>query len=822
MPRFHTRARSRRRADGMTAAAEQSKGARNGQAQGSNERVLPLQLHALSIGMRTILLVPLLSAAVLVVARRTDVEMGPLFGLVFVAVAVCAGLATLLPYERLFRTRWGMPVVFAWSVVNLALIAIGIWATGGSGSPLVLLYALTTLFFAVAFTPRTQVVFFVISVASYWAALGASRLNPVNLAVLGVLAFLANLLVGQLKSQTVAHRQARLESERRWALLAVVSAAARDMSAVDPLVVLRAVVDSVVALGFPTTRIYVQEDGHDRTILPSGVPEDPPQGIDALRFEAVERVLSGGQPVVVGIVGDALREPLQKLGLSSLVVIPIPVEDRAEAILVVGIEEHRGPSPQDVEVFQMLTTQAAVALENARRFEHQRRSMEHIAELDRMKSDFLSNISHELRTPLTVIAGVGRTLELSSNILSEDERRDLLARSNANAATLDGMLTRLLDFGRLEAGQLDVEPVDLGLRELVDGVTDRLASLFSDHTVHLDVEEGLTANADPLLVERVVENLLTNAAKYAPPGSRVQISAISEGREAIVAVEDDGPGIPPDELCHIGERFFRGGHSNTRSTRGTGLGLALVSEILDLHGTYLEVESKLGIGSRFSFRLPRGCGAAAGQPIRGETVISASALRESAQPLVVSDIGLPDRFETVLAAAKMGLEWPVAALCREFHPKVLRYLRAHLPDRAEELASETWSDIASALPTFEGNETSFRRWVFAAARRRLLEARKKSGSARSTLKSEQDDDVSVERRAVDAALARISTLAPQQADVLLLRALGDLDVAEVAEIRGDPLDLAHVTEVEGLKRLRDEADPDDVFALDRAGLGMER
>jgi signal transduction histidine kinase/DNA-directed RNA polymerase specialized sigma24 family protein len=805
----------------MTAAAEQSKGARNGQAQGSNERVLPLQLHALSIGMRTILLVPLLSAAVLVVGRRTDVEMGP-FGMVFVAVAVSAGLATLLPYERLFRTRWGMPVVFAWSVVNLALIASGIWATGGAGSPLVFLYALTTLFFAVAFTPRTQAVFFVLSVASYSAALGASRWNPVNLAVLGVLAFLANLLVGQLKSQTVAHREARLESERRWALLAVVSAAARDMSAVEPLVVLRAVVDSVVALGFPTTRIYVHEDGHDRAILPSGVPETSPQGIDSLRFEAVERVLSGGQPVVLGIADDPLREPLQKLGLSSLVVIPIPVEDRVEAILMVGIEERRGPSPQDVEVFQMLTTQAAVALENARRFESQRRSMERFAELDRMKSDFLSNISHELRTPLTVIAGVGRTLELSSNILSEDERRDLLARSNANAATLDGMLTRLLDFGQLEAGQLDVEPVDVALPQLFNGVADRLASLFRDHTVHLDVEEGLTANADPILIERVVENLLTNAAKYAPSGSRVQISAISEGREAIVAVEDDGPGIPPDELCHIGERFFRGGSSNTRSTRGTGLGLAVVSEILDLHGTYLEVESKLGIGSRFSFRLPRGCGAASGQPIRGEKVISASALHESAQPLVVTDIGLPGRFETVLAGAQMGLEWPVAALCREFHPKVLRYLRAHLPDRAEELASQTWSDIASALPTFEGNETSFRRWVFAAARRRLVEAREKSGSARSTLKTEHDDDVSAERRAVDAALARISTLAPQQADVLLLRALGDLDVAEVAEIRGDPLDLAHVTEVEGLKRLKDQADPDDVFAVDRAGLGIER
>jgi len=128
----------------------------------------------------------------------------------------------------------------------------------------------------------------------------------VNVAVLAVLAFLANLLVGQLKSQTLAHKEARLESERRWALLALVSAAARNMSAVEPLVVLRAVVDSVVALGFPTTRIYVQEDGDYRAILPSGVPENLSEGIDSLRFEAVERVLSGGQPVVVGTVGDAL------------------------------------------------------------------------------------------------------------------------------------------------------------------------------------------------------------------------------------------------------------------------------------------------------------------------------------------------------------------------------------------------------------------------------------------------------------------------------------------------------------------------------------
>jgi signal transduction histidine kinase/DNA-directed RNA polymerase specialized sigma24 family protein len=790
-------------------------------ARTSNERVLPLPLPALRIGMRTILLVPLFSSAAVVLARRADVEMGA-FGSAFVAVAVSAGLATLLPSERLFRMGWGMPVVFGWSIVNLVLIAIGIWATGGSSSPLMFLYALTTLFSAVAFTPPAQAAFLALTVASYSVAAGASAWNPITWTVLAVLAFLANLLVSQLKRQTDAHRRARMESERRWALLAVVSAAARQMSAVEPIVVLRAVVDAVVALGFPTSRIYIQDDGEYRAVLPPDAREDSSEGIDSLRFDAIEVLLQRGKPVCVGMADEGFREPLQGLGLSSLLLIPISVAARVEAILVVGAEDAPGPSPQDVEVFEMLATQAAVALENAGRFERQRRSMDRVAELDQMKNDFLSNISHELRTPLTVIAGVGRTLEESSHILSEEDRRDLLARLNANAATLDSIVSELLDFGRLEAGQLDAEPVDVDLQELLDGVSHRLASLFRDHTVHVDVEHGLKAQADPLLIERVIENLLTNAAKYTPPGSHVRVSAIGTGRDAVIAVEDDGPGIPPDDVSHIGERFFRGGHSTTRTTRGTGLGLALVSEILDLHGTYLEVESRLGIGSRFSFQLPRVHRTADARSTRGETIISASALNRSGHALIVTVGCLPDRFETILAAAQVGLEWAVTALFREFHPRVLRYLRAHLPDRADELATETWNEIASALPTFEGDEATFRRSVFAAARRRLEEAREGTGSHTPRLALEQRHHVSTERRAVDAAIARIKALAPQQADVLLLRALGDLEVAEIAEITGDPPEQVRATEVEALEHLRGRTEGAEVRDLARVASGVRR
>ena len=101
----------------------------------------------------------------------------------------------------------------------------------------------------------------------------------------------------------------------------------------------------------------------------------------------------------------------------------------------------------------------------------------------------------------------------------------------------------------------------------------------------------------------MAENLLTNAAKHTQPGTRVKLSARPMDGSVVVAVEDEGPGIPEEELAHVGERFFRGGEINTRK-RGLGLGLAIASEILELHGSQLEVDSEVGRGTRFSFRLP--------------------------------------------------------------------------------------------------------------------------------------------------------------------------------------------------------------------------
>jgi signal transduction histidine kinase len=182
-------------------------------------------------------------------------------------------------------------------------------------------------------------------------------------------------------------------------------------------------------------------------------------------------------------------------------------------------------------------------------------------------------------------------------------RLELLKAMNRNAQALDGLIASLLDFARLGAAGQNVarQPTDVGA--LAVQVAMRLAPLFKERPLEVLAEELLLVEADQGLIERVIENLLSNAAKHTPAGTQVLLSARSDDGTALVAVQDDGSGIPEEEVFHLGERFFRGGDLNAR-TKGLGLGLALSGEILELHGSALEIETKVGVGSTFAFRLP--------------------------------------------------------------------------------------------------------------------------------------------------------------------------------------------------------------------------
>jgi RNA polymerase sigma-70 factor (ECF subfamily) len=176
-------------------------------------------------------------------------------------------------------------------------------------------------------------------------------------------------------------------------------------------------------------------------------------------------------------------------------------------------------------------------------------------------------------------------------------------------------------------------------------------------------------------------------------------------------------------------------------------------------------------------------------------------------------MGLGSQFETVLAAARAGSEWAVAALYRDLHPPLLRYLQTQEAREAEDLASEVWLDVAAALDRFQGDEASFRRWFFTIARRRLLDWRRRRDrrltvlvppSALVGLESPQDS----EREALEAistreALARIAALPPDEAEVVALRVIAGLDANDVSAITGRSPGAVRVMQHRALKRLAD-------------------
>ena len=218
------------------------------------------------------------------------------------------------------------------------------------------------------------------------------------------------------------------------------------------------------------------------------------------------------------------------------------------------------------------------------------------------------------------------------------------------------------------------------------------------------------------MIERVVENLLSNVSKYTPSGSRVTVSAREDGHDhVVVTVGDDGPGIPESEIARIGERYFRGSDVQTRTTPGTGLGLAVASEILEHHGSKLG-PSTVGEGSRFSFRLSRELMSAPPPlPVRPPNVIARS---DDVGPTSAS-AGLGGSVRGRVTAAASGADWAISHLYREFQPMVLRYLRDRGARTPETTAEKVWIDVGRGLHGFSRNEVAFRRWLFDLARRSL-------------------------------------------------------------------------------------------------------
>ena len=225
-------------------------------------------------------------------------------------------------------------------------------------------------------------------------------------------------------------------------------------------------------------------------------------------------------------------------------------------------------------------------------------------ELDRLRSEFVSNISHELRTPLAQIRMFAETL-LLGRIRSDDEHQRSLSIIDKETRRLAHLVDNLLLFSRSERSTVTLERQKIALQPLLGEVVDSFMPLAAAQqcTVSLTADP-LVLQADPGAVRQIVLNLLDNAVKYGPSGQRIELKAELQDGKARIMVEDEGPGIPEPDRAKAWERFGRLERERKSSVAGAGIGLAVVSELTELHNGRAWVESSPSGGARFIIELP--------------------------------------------------------------------------------------------------------------------------------------------------------------------------------------------------------------------------
>jgi PAS domain S-box-containing protein len=306
---------------------------------------------------------------------------------------------------------------------------------------------------------------------------------------------------------------------------------------------------------------------------------------------------------------------------SRAAVIPLQRQgqDRPSGFFIAGLNPWRQVDAEYAGFIDLVAGQIAAGLTNARAYEQERRRAEALAELDREKTIFFSNVSHEFRTPLTLMLGPLEDVLRQGPQGFGPEEFTHIETVHRNGLRLLKLVNTLLDFSRIEAGRIQAvyHPVDLSAR------TAELASVFRSAMDRAGLEYRIDCEPlpEPVYVdldmwEKIVLNLLSNAFKFTLQGS-VEVTLRSNGEQAELAVRDTGTGIPESELPRVFERFHRIEGAEGRTHEGTGIGLALVDELVRLHGGAVEVESQLGKGTTFTVRIPFGSSHLAAERVAG-------------------------------------------------------------------------------------------------------------------------------------------------------------------------------------------------------------
>ena len=414
----------------------------------------------------------------------------------------------------------------------------------------------------------------------------------------------------------------RVIGDRRLRLLREMASAMAD--ARTPVRVCQAAAQclSSAQRDLPFSLIYLaQGDGKTlKRVSQSGIARGHPGAPDLVSLDGdaefvwpLRQVMESSGVMVVERLGDHLAEiPTGEWAYVPERAVLVPIAQQGQArpagVLIAGLNPHRQFDDEFRGFVSLLADQIAASIANAVAYDTVLEGADALAQLDRAKTLFFSNVSHEFRTPLTLMLGPLENVlaQARGRLLAEDQEQ--LAVARRNALRLLKLVNTLLDFSRLEAGRAQAlyEPTDLST------FTAEIASVFRSAMENAGLRFSVESQPLPESVyidremwEKIVLNLLSNAFKFTFEGEiSVRLRAVGDAVE--LAVEDTGVGIPQDELLRVFERFHRIESIRARTYEGTGIGLSLVHELVKLHGGTVRAESVVGRGSTFIVSIPQG------------------------------------------------------------------------------------------------------------------------------------------------------------------------------------------------------------------------
>ena len=369
-------------------------------------------------------------------------------------------------------------------------------------------------------------------------------------------------------------------------------------------------------LPFTLTYLFDEDGTRLNLVCRTGIEADHPAACPVIETTStgscwpIRQVLAEQSPVTVNLASQFSDLPGGTWGkapsFARLVPISTRGQDKPTGVLIAALNPYRQLDTGYAGFLDLIAGQMAASFASARAYEDERKRAEALAEIDRAKTAFFTNISHEFRTPLTLLLGPLEDTLAEPGLPPEAVER--LTVAHRNSLRLLKLVNALLDFSRFEAGRVPAiyEPVDLSK------YTAELASVFRSAIERAGMK--LIIDCPPLeqvvyidreMWEKIVLNLLSNAFKFTMSG-QIEVSLKSVGKAVELTVQDTGSGIAAEELPHIFERFYRVSQAQGRSYEGSGIGLALVQELVKLHGGTSRAESQLGRGSTFTVSIPFG------------------------------------------------------------------------------------------------------------------------------------------------------------------------------------------------------------------------